>query len=61
MKYVVNEACVGCGACAGVCPEVFSMTDAGVAVSIKGDVPAGAEASAEEAMNGCPVAAIERQ
>lgn len=27
MKYVVNDGCIGCGLCAGTCPEVFSMGD----------------------------------
>lgn len=39
MKYVVNDGCIGCGLCEGTCPEVFSMTDAGVAVAIDADVP----------------------
>ena len=59
MKYHVNDSCIGCGLCAGTCPEVFSMNDAGVAVAIETEVPAEALESAAEAMDGCPVGAIE--
>ena len=59
MKYFVNDGCIGCGFCAGTCPEVFSMTDDGVSVAIDADVPADALDSAAEAMEGCPVGAIE--
>lgn len=61
MKYYVNENCIGCGLCSGVCPEVFSMTEAGVAQALTQDVPAEQEALAEAAMNDCPVQAIEQQ
>lgn len=61
MKYKVNENCVGCELCAGICPEVFSMTDEGVAKAIDAEVPAGALDSAAEAMDGCPVNAIEAE
>ncbi len=60
MKFVVNEGCIGCGMCEATCPEVFSMTDEGVAKAIETDVPAELEASAEEAMEGCPVGVIEK-
>lgn len=59
MKYFVNDGCIGCGLCEGTCPEVFSMTDEGVAKAIETDVPAGSEASAAEAKENCPVGAIE--
>ena len=59
MKYHVNDGCIGCGLCAGTCPEVFSMSAAGVAVAIESEVPEAALASAAEAMDGCPVGAIE--
>ena len=39
MKYVVNDGCIGCGLCAGTCPEVFSMGDEGVAVATQTEVP----------------------
>ena len=59
MRYCVNSDCIGCGLCEGTCPEVFSMNDKGVAVAIETEVPEGALESAAEAMNGCPVGAIE--
>ena len=59
MKYVVNDGCIGCGLCAGTCPEVFSMGDEGLAVAIDSEVPEEALASAAEAKEGCPVGAIE--
>ena len=59
MKYRVNENCIGCGLCAGICPEVFSMTDEGVAEAIESEVPAEAEGTAAEAKDSCPVGAIE--
>ncbi len=59
MKYFVNDSCIGCGLCAGTCPEVFSMSDAGVAVAVEEEVPESALDSASEAMDGCPVGAIE--
>lgn len=59
MKYYVNEGCIGCGMCAGTCPEVFSMSDDGVAVAIETEVPEEVLDSAAEAKDGCPVGAIE--
>lgn len=35
MKCFVNDGCIGCGLCAGTCPEVFSMSDAGSRLLLK--------------------------
>ena len=38
MQFFVNDQCVGCQLCACICPDVFQMTDAGVAHARPGDV-----------------------
>lgn len=59
MKYFINDNCIGCGMCASICPEVFEMTDEGVAKASELAVDTIQEASAQDAMDGCPVGAIE--
>lgn len=59
MKYIVNEGCIGCGLCEATCPEVFSMSDAGVAVAIESEVLEEVLDTAAEAKEGCPVGAID--
>ena len=53
-KITVNESCIGCGACTGVAPDVFEMNDEGLASVVGDDVT-----SAKEAVDSCPVEAIE--
>ena len=59
MKASIDRSgCIGCGLCASVCPEVFRMADDGLAEVYVDPVPDGAEASAAEAQEGCPVSVI---
>lgn len=58
MKYFVNENCIGCGLCVGTCPEIFEMTDDGVAHAR--DVET-SDPQANEAMENCPAEAIEER
>lgn len=61
MRYYVKEDCIGCGMCAGTCPEIFHMTDEGIAEAEDKEVDATLKEDAQEAMEGCPVGAIEKQ
>ena len=55
MNATVNENCIGCGLCAGTCPEVFHMATTGwpTAAASRSQLEA-----AQEARDGCPVSAI---
>lgn len=59
MKFFVNDKCIGCTLCTSICPMVFSMNDRGVSETIAGEVDPAFLDSATEAMNSCPVNAIE--
>ena len=59
MRFFVNDDCIGCGLCPSVCPEVFSMTNEGVAKAISEDVSGSTASCAQEAQQQCPVSAIE--
>lgn len=53
-KVVVNpDACIGCGICASIAPEVFKMNEEGKSEVINPD-----GANATEAVAACPVGAI---
>ena len=56
---VDQDACIGDGICADICPEVFEMRDDNLAyVKIEGDIPGELESSCQEACDACPVEAI---
>jgi len=58
MVKIDKNKCIGCGACAATCPEVFEMSDDG-----KAKVKANAKKDAKcikEAIQNCPVDAISK-
>lgn len=60
MKVKVNkDACIGCGACQAVCPEVFELDDDGYAKTIKNEIKDEEKDEVIEASEGCPTSAIE--
>ena len=58
MRYYVDENCIGCGLCEGMCPEVFHMAETGVAVAIDEPISNEAFDKAEQAKDECPTSAI---
>ena len=60
MMKAIGDAgiCTGCTLCCDIAPDVFAMGDDGLAHAKADQVPAAAEASAQEAASSCPVSAI---
>lgn len=59
MAYRVDpDKCIGCGLCTGIAEGVFEMTDAGVAEAVT-QPGSGQEDAAQNALESCPVSAIE--
>ncbi len=59
MKFFVTDDCIGCGLCNSICPEVFEMTDDGMAKALDVSVTGQVEALSLQAQEQCPVNAIE--
>jgi ferredoxin len=56
--FVDKDACIGCGMCAAICPEVFKMTDDGKAEASENEIEDKLMDSAKDAEQECPVSAI---
>lgn len=62
MKVKVNDdACIGCGACTAIAPEVFEMNDEGLSTTIVDEVSEDSIDNAKEAIESCPTGAIEEE
>lgn len=56
---VLQKACIQCGLCPTICPEVFYLPDSGgSAQAADGEIPIEHQAAAQEAAESCPVSAI---
>lgn len=62
MKIKVNDdACIGCGACVAIAPEVFEINDEGLSSVKSKEVSDENRDVAREAMESCPTGAIEEK
>ena len=60
MKVKVNkDACIGCGACAAICDEVFEINDEGLSVAKVEEVKEELQDEVRDAADSCPTGAIE--
>ncbi|MDI9495689.1 MAG: ferredoxin [Bacillota bacterium] len=55
---VDRDACISCGLCESICPDVFELDDENISVVKVDPIPAEAEACAKEAEEECPTNAI---
>lgn len=60
MKVKINEeACIGCGACEAICPEVFELNDEGISTCKKKESEdKEVVEKIREAVDTCPTGAI---
>ena len=60
MKVKVNkDACIGCGACAAICDEVFEINDEGLSEAKVEEVKEELQDEVRDAVDSCPTGAIE--
>lgn len=55
---VDRDACISCGLCESICPDVFELDDENISVVKVDPIPVEAEACAKEAEEECPTNAI---
>ena len=59
MHAAVNrQACIRCGLCPSLCPEVFILPEGETAQVVADPVPEDCLVAAQDAADSCPVAAI---
>ncbi len=56
---VVEDACIGCGACASICPDVFEINDEGLSETKVEKVKEELIDEVKDAVDSCPTGAIE--
>lgn len=59
MKVKVNsDACIGCGACTAIAPDIFEINDEGISEAKVNEVMEDEVDNAKEAIESCPTGAI---
>ena len=61
MVKVNKEKCLGCGMCVGINSDVFEFDDDGLAKADNDKINEENKNEVEEAVNSCPVGAIEKE
>lgn len=56
---VQDDLCIGCGACAAICDNVFELNDEGISEVVVDSISKDNEESVKEAIESCPTDAIE--
>lgn len=58
---VIKDACIGCGSCSAICPDVFDMGDDGFAFANPENDVVTEELNVDimDALESCPTSAIE--
>lgn len=56
---VIENLCIGCGACQALAPEVFELNDSGVSQCIVEEIEEDKVEETKEAQETCPTNAIE--
>ncbi len=60
MKVKVNrDACIGCGACAAICDDVFEIDDEGLSTAKVKEVEDKNTQEVRDAADACPTGAVE--
>ncbi len=60
MKVKVNrDSCIGCGACAAICDQVFEIDDEGLSTVKNAEVEESHKQEVQDAADSCPTGAIE--
>ena len=58
---IIKEKCLGCGMCVGINSDVFEFDDDGLAKANNENINDGNTQTVEDAVNSCPVDAIEKE
>lgn len=62
MKVKVDDsACIGCGACTTIAPDVFELNDEGLSFAKDESVADDKKDSVKEAIESCPTGAIKEE
>lgn len=60
MKVKVNrDGCIGCGACAAICDDVFEIDDEGLSTVKTEEIDEDKKQEVQDAKDSCPTGAIE--